>query len=228
MSDLDTWPLEHAGGGQVGTLDCALCMLFWTTTPAPASVSAEVMVEVAWLLGRLCPVRIPRIPRMWSVLHIFHLVGTSNFHFASRDPLPFPAIRLVTLSSRRYSNEQSSGSIPSLTLWPCGLERSTMSLPLPGWLDLGITPIGLNCVPVGTYQLWRYRTDNMAQQPLLLQVLLYNSCIVQGRLHVGCDRAVVNRSVEANAEALLNAICDIFYQDRVWMTFQLLVLCAPS
>ena len=30
--------------------------------------------------------------------------------------------------------------MPSLTLWPCGLERSTISLHLPGWLGLEMIP----------------------------------------------------------------------------------------
>ena len=65
---------------------------------------------------------------------------------ASRVPRPLMAIRLATSSTHRYSKEQSSLSMPSLTLCPCGLERSTMRRAGLTWgsrlLGLSVTPSG--------------------------------------------------------------------------------------
>ena len=50
---------------------------------------------------------------------------------------------LAMLSMDMYDSEQSAFSMPSLTLWPSGAERSTISLHFPGLCFLGMIPIGL-------------------------------------------------------------------------------------
>ena len=52
--------------------------------------------------------------------------------FASMVPLPNMATTLATSSTEMYDSEHSSGLMPSLTLEPEGLDRSSISLHFPG------------------------------------------------------------------------------------------------
>ena len=45
--------------------------------------------------------------------------------------------------------EHNSWLMPTFTLAPSGLDRSTISRHFPGWLDFGMTPKGLTWVPGG-------------------------------------------------------------------------------
>ena len=60
-------------------------------------------------------------------------------------PSPNCAIIAATSSTEVYKSEQMSDSIPSLTLPPCGKERSVFNRYLPMLWPLGIIPNGLMC-----------------------------------------------------------------------------------
>ena len=59
---------------------------------------------------------------------------------AKRVPRPSCIMKSIASSTRAYESVKSSPLMPSLTLFPAGCERSTISLHLPDLLRLGITP----------------------------------------------------------------------------------------
>ena len=60
---------------------------------------------------------------------------------------PNSRILLIASSTVIYDSPHNDFGIPSLTLYDLGCERSTISLHLSGWWDLGITPNLLICIP---------------------------------------------------------------------------------
>ena len=60
--------------------------------------------------------------------------------FVRRVPQPSLIIKLTASATWAYDKVKSSLLMPSLTLCLAGKDRSTMSLHLPGWPRLGITP----------------------------------------------------------------------------------------
>ena len=60
-------------------------------------------------------------------------------------PRPKFVTMATTSSNFIYCRENCSGSIPSLTLRPCGDDKSKIKRHFPGWPALGITPKLLTC-----------------------------------------------------------------------------------
>ena len=85
-----------------------------------------------------------------------------------------------------YWTEKTSFGIPSLTLAPTGLERSSIRRHLPGWCFFGMTPKRL------VWRLGRGGDRERAGYPpsiqFILQVRVNNRRLKQGRGHVTCGR----------------------------------------
>ena len=60
---------------------------------------------------------------------------------ARSDPAPNDATTTATLSIDTYDSEQRAGSMPSLTLYPGGKDKSVIRRHLPVVCPLGTTPI---------------------------------------------------------------------------------------
>ena len=58
-----------------------------------------------------------------------HFTHQINIIFAIREPRPSHIMAAIILSTFMYCREKSSPAIPSLTLWPVGLDRSRMRFP---------------------------------------------------------------------------------------------------
>ena len=69
------------------------------------------------------------------------LYALSKSSFARSDPRSAATINFTAQSTDVYDNEHKAGSMPSFYASPLWVyERSTISLHLPGWWLLGITP----------------------------------------------------------------------------------------
>ena len=80
-------------------------------------------------------------------------ICTSNF--AIREPHPSRMPAVISSTSMRC-REKCLPAIPSLTLWPAGLDRSRMRCHFPGWWRLGMTPKQLT---------WRTGSEGWEKSP---------------------------------------------------------------
>ena len=58
-----------------------------------------------------------------------HFAHQINIIFAIKEPRPSCIMAAIISSTFMYCREKSSPAIPSLTLWPAGLDRSRMRFP---------------------------------------------------------------------------------------------------